>query len=110
AGGVDVPVSGFERRDDDVGGDLVLDLPDPVAELRDRTAVTELDAGRGDHGAPCSTGRGGPRRLSDSSRLVLSHRRDQPDHRRAVSTCRYPASNAVTTTSAATSSSTCQTP
>src|SRR5699024_2119785 len=28
AGGVDVPVSGFERRDDDVGGDLVLDLPD----------------------------------------------------------------------------------
>src|SRR5699024_3058214 len=54
AGGVDVAVSGFEGLHDHVGRDLVLDLPHAVAELRDRTAVMEGDAGRGGHDAPCS--------------------------------------------------------
>ena len=39
--GVDVPVAGVDRLADDIGRDIVLDLPDAVAELGDGPAVVE---------------------------------------------------------------------
>jgi hypothetical protein len=44
-GGVDVPLACLERLDDDLLGDVVLNLPHAVAELRDGVAVIECQFG-----------------------------------------------------------------
>src|SRR5699024_4242815 len=71
AGGVDVAVAGQESLGHDLGGDVVLHLPDAEAELGDGAAVVESQGGRAGHGVPpdrggaatCCRGHAGAARL-----------------------------------------------